>query len=60
MNDFDAAARDLGLENDPLIRDVMRLLRASDRAHQDRVNNELARIGRMHAVLDRVPNREVE
>lgn len=54
MNEFDDAARDLGLEDNPLIKSLMQLLRATDVANETRVKQELARIDRITATLDSV------
>lgn len=49
--EYIAAAEDCGLENHPLVRDVLSLLYASHVDHMKRTNDELARIGRMHRAL---------
>jgi hypothetical protein len=46
-----AAAEELGLENHPLVRDVLSLLYASHEDHMKSVNEQRARIGRMHKAL---------
>ncbi|MUV13537.1 hypothetical protein [Noviluteimonas gilva] len=50
-----AAAEELGLANDPLIRDVMSLLYAANEAELKRYAEETARIGRMHRALGDEP-----
>ncbi|KGQ19877.1 hypothetical protein LF41_2384 [Lysobacter dokdonensis DS-58] len=49
-----AAANELGLADDPLIRDVMNLLYASDKAYHAQVSEQIALCERVGAQLDSV------
>ena len=48
---FQQAANELGVWDDPALQALCSLLYASDTAHKKQVNDELARIGRMHKAL---------
>jgi hypothetical protein len=54
-NDFLDAARDLGLENDPTIVALSKLLRAQDQQYIKTVNEQMATCERVGRQLDAVP-----